>query len=75
MVPTLTNTQLSTLEPGALVDHQERLLKFIRATKPSFLAYTFPGPAPAVGAPNRKALGVLLFGAEPAEPSDRSTVR
>ena len=67
VVPTLTNAQVEKLDAGALVEHQERLLTFIRKTKPSFIAYTFPGLAVASGSPNRQALGVILFGAEPSE--------
>lgn len=67
VVPTLTNTQVKKFDADALVEYQERLLRFIQAKEPSFIAYTFPGPAPAVGSPNRQALGVILFGAEPSE--------
>lgn len=65
VVPTITNSQLEKLSEESLSEHRARLVKYIKDTKPSFIAYTFPGVAPAVGSPNRKALGVILFGAEP----------
>ncbi len=67
VVPTITIAQFEKFSEDALAEHRTRLLTFINSKKPSFIAYTFPGPAPSVGQPNRKALGVILFGAEPRE--------
>ncbi|MBB5866134.1 hypothetical protein [Xanthomonas sp. 3058] len=67
VVPTLTNAQADSLSADTILDHRKRLLEFISKGKPSFTAYAFPGIAPAVGSPNRKALGIILFGAEPID--------
>jgi hypothetical protein len=67
VVPTITKAQAEKLLPEQIDEYQARLLQFVEETTPSFTAYAFPGLAPAVGSRDRRALGVILFGAEPSE--------
>jgi hypothetical protein len=67
VVPTLSAGQLEKLTDEQRLEHQGRLLGFIGEKKPSFLAFAFPGAVSPVGADNRRALGVVLFGEEPRE--------
>jgi hypothetical protein len=67
VVPTMTVAQLSKTTDAEMEEYRSKLIKQILSMHPSFIAYTFPGAVKAVGSPNRRALGVILFGSEPKE--------
>jgi hypothetical protein len=63
----MTVAQLSKTTDAEMEEYRSKLIKQILSMHPSFIAYTFPGAVKAVGSPNRRALGVILFGSEPKE--------
>ena len=67
VVPTTQKKLLETLGFDEIRDLQLKLIgKIIANQKPVFIAYTFPGQADIAGQ-ERKALGVIVFGADPYE--------
>ena len=67
VVPTMTVAQLAKTTDAEMEEYRSKLIKQIMSMHPSFIAYTFSGAVTAVGSPNRRALGVILFGSEPNE--------
>jgi len=65
-VPMLTASQYERASSEEIAGLLSKLNEYIRAqAKPDFFASVFPGVAPVSGRPNRKALGVVIFGREP----------
>lgn len=64
VAPMLTQTQSETLSTSEKDEYIKKLLSYIAAQNPSFIAYAFPGEVTAVGS-KRKSLGIVLFGTEP----------
>ena len=67
VVPTIPEDPKRNIEPEKITNLQKRLVERILEKEPAFMAYSFPGPAKAIGSRNRTALGIILFGNEPSE--------